>query len=255
MNILAKIVVGAILLADIVFMGCVLKPVSTAKVTKPAVVQVENTVQTPKSEKQLIQNEIIYTSVQIRTSEGSGSGTVIYQDKKIAYILSALHVVENSIRQFAIFQDETHYIYEDIKIVDSCKEFDLVLLSSKPSWLCAAEYIGSARDVEKLDQVWLYGYCGGLENTPILTTGVISQINNTTATNMTRTITSAPIIMGNSGCGMFIKINGHYKLAGVYAQVYRIGMDKAVHIVYHVSMASTPKQTLDFITGTITNNR
>lgn len=201
-----------------------------------------------------IERQIVKPTVRIIATTGTGTGVVVYQDAKIAYILTARHVVENE-TAFALYKDEKYYIFERLTLVKSDKNNDLAILSSAPRWVGVAVLPKTHTEVKKHAEAFTYGMILGSDYETILTKGFICILKDIELVGHPRMVTSVPVTLGNSGGGLFSLIGNDYKLIGIVTnvRVHKIGDLKV--FIEHISMTTTTENTLKFIEETIKSNK
>ena len=227
------------------------KQIYTQKINKPAISPIIQTKEETNAEH--IKRQIVRCTVKIHYGASSGTGVVFYQDKDIAYIITANHVINSysfptNFSVFAEYHNNINTILEECKVIKSSRDIDMAILSSKPVWEGAAEVIKDEKEVEQFAEAFTYGFAGGFsEYIGILTHGEIQAVKSSELLSREHCVTTIPVIFGNSGGGMFIKVNGNYKLAGIMTNVHLIRHSGTDIIVCHISMATTATQILEFI--------
>lgn len=205
------------------------------------------------SEEELIQTEVVNTTVLILSGTGHGSGVVVKQDKKRAYILTANHVVEGAKslwgRQFIGNRLE----FELLTVVATDIDNDLALLESAPKWIGVAQIITSDSDIKLYSKVLACGFpataTGPIDN--MVTDGRISRLHDPICRPSGHTFTSVPMTFGNSGGGLFIKKDGHFVLAGIAQVIGLLKRHGQELYIMHISGFATGEQVLDFLSANI----
>jgi len=258
MNKLAKFFVGILIVADLMFFSAAFISHRMNKEIKPVPVQIElktkpaPTESTNLTEEQLIERQIVNCTIQIGSANGTGTGVVIANDTKkdIAYIITACHVVGNE-KQIAGRQENgDDWIVEDLTTISTDIDNDIAILSSKASWKATAIMPTEGLTIQRFKQIFTYGFIGGASHTGILSSGYVADIHNFQFAFQERMITSAPVIFGNSGGGMFIKVGNDYVLVGIATGVHFMLHNNMKVIVTHVSIACTKEEMLDFVKET-----
>jgi S1-C subfamily serine protease len=252
----------AVILADLVFLGqyaCNLKPTVSVqdKISKQEVAKSTPIVTAPKeTEEQQLERQIVRCGVQLTSAGGQGSGVVIYQDKKIAYIMTALHVVNHTgFKFYAKYVDFNNYIEEEVTLVNADADLDLAIVSTKPVWTNIAKIVPRASDVRLYSRIWTYGFLGRVMYTGVLTEGRISDFENYNVTGRSRMLTSCPVIYGNSGGGYWCKIDGEFMLVGIACNVFVYERGHVEQAICHVSLGANPTQMLTFLRKTIADSK
>ncbi len=201
------------------------------------------------SQEELIKKEIVNSTVLILTDHGSGTGVVVYQDKKHAYILTANHVVFGGIHYFGRQALDNRIEYEELKLVFWDAETDHALLESSPKWAGAANLIAADSDIILYSKAFTFGFPGTITGpvNGVLTEGRISALHDMSMDIKETTITSVPASFGNSGGGLFIFKNGHYRLCGIAHCMGCVRGMGNVYILPHITGFSTGEQLLTFL--------
>lgn len=166
------------------------------------------------------QRDMLYPVVKI-LGRRIGSGVVIDRNDGSYYIITNNHVVRkhsDKIKvEFVHYKDNSSDIMFDKQVkgivVARDKKIDLALIK--------VQYDGPEIPVVKwapADYSYQIGetvYAGvtGVRLNPFLTQGIIGSVNNVLGRR--RIMVTAPIIGGNSGGGLFAKVNGDYSLIGI----------------------------------------
>lgn len=202
------------------------------------------------SEEVLIKQGIVNPSVLIMRDSGSGSGVVIYQDKKHAYILTANHVTIGSLRFWARQAIDDSIEYEELKVVYRDVENDMAILESPPVWKSAAQIISGDSDIKAYAKAFVYGFptavIGPTGGT--LTEGRISNIHDIDIDeNKQSTVATANVCFGNSGGGLFIQKDGHFFLAGIARCMGTARHGGQIIYLTYMGGFSTGEQMLNFL--------
>ena len=154
-------------------------------------------------------NEMLYTGVHIAVSNGgSGSGIIIYSGNGYSLILTAKHLLrKNTKLRVTVYPDEVTYPATLVKV---SKAYDLALLSIDAEHDHVAE-MTTYLELPVYYKVWKVGCGSGLEPHP--DEGMV------TAFEDEYMMSSAPITFGDSGGGIFVNEEGHYKLFGTIVMV------------------------------------
>jgi len=213
-----------------------------------------------------MREEMIWTSARIKAKVGIGSGTVIYSpiraNKAAAYILTNYHVVRPNIslkffetpsgewvrtevrtnvkvELFAPselgegYRIETH----SAKILryDQYRDLAILLIEDMDApW----PYVARLADEDEIPEVFerTFAVGAGLGMIPYPTEGVVS-IARSILGHLPYISSSAPIIFGNSGGGLYTWDVDHYELTGVPSMMKVIGYGVPVpHLNYSIPM-------------------
>lgn len=204
---------------------------------------------TTVSEEDLITEDIVKPTVLVLADTGSGTGVVIYQDKKHAFILTARHVIKDC-KEFHIrqaFKDGLEY--ESATLVMEDKTNDLAILESAPVWLGVAKIIKDDSDIILFSKGFTYGFTATWRAplNGILTEGRITILHDYSGSSRESTVTSIPVSFGNSGGGLFIKKDGHYLLAGIAHYLAAFGNPHDPNYILHICGFGTGEQMLTFL--------
>lgn len=222
-------------------------------VTKPEVMapayQVDpSPIPSKQADCDVISHYIVKPTVELFTDDGgSGTGVVISQNRGGSKILTAYHVIQGAraIRAQQTIDGHSNFGWGlTVLLVDA--KLDLAILSSNTQWAGVATIISKASELRQHVEAFTYGFPGSLDG--LLSHGYVGQLRED-HWNESRilTSTSVPVALGNSGGGLFIQVDGQWKLAGVLSivLVQRYGANK--QMVNHVSGFVTAKDTLEFI--------
>jgi S1-C subfamily serine protease len=180
---------------------------------------------------------------------GSGTGVVIQQDKKHAYILTAYHIIKNRNRLWGKQYINNDLQFEELTVVLEDKINDQAILESPPVWAGVANIISEDADIILYSKAFTYGFpatTSGITN-GILTEARICLLHDIDLDKKETTVTSIPVSFGNSGGGLFIKKNGHFMLAGVAHCMGAMAGRFDDHYIHHISGYSTGDQLLKIL--------
>lgn len=201
-----------------------------------------------------INQEIGLCTVIVNAGANSGgTGLVVAQDDKRALVLTAYHVVEDNDKFTITWNDGMipNHIRTTGKLVRFDKALDMAILETAPVWSAVATIITEReydREVTVYQRCLIAGYpvaILGRKNDPTrsahLTEGYISDLNDT---NLMRT--SAPVVYGNSGGGVFMFIRGQWRLVGILRLVMSVDGNWH-HPVPHINYATRTEDMLEFL--------
>jgi len=192
-----------------------------------------------------ISQEISDCVVRIEDHEGGyGSGVVIRQ-ADTAMILTAFHVIDGAKTLKVSHRDSMTgaLLQTDGKVVRVDRVHDLALVETKPIWPGSAllvtyeQYDG---DLTSFQECLQAGY-PLLTETVHISYGLICNLDD-----HGRLRTSAPIVYGNSGGGVFAKIDGKWRLIGILQAVRLVDGDRS-HPVPHINYSASPLWVLRFV--------
>jgi len=183
--------------------------------------------------------EIVGPTVQIRLPKGgSGSGVVFYQDSDKAFILTAYHVVDTDpvVEVWHHDQIEESVKVTAGKVVRIDKDHDIAVLITEPIWVHVAQIITTQQiaRLKPMMPIIVYGHEEGRTD-PHPTDGRIADLDDEGKMRF-----SASAWFGNSGCGAFIKFDGHWHLLSI---MQLIAIDRG-HIVPNVSLGCLPEEMI-----------
>jgi S1-C subfamily serine protease len=161
---------------------------------------------------------MLHSVVHLSTSDGSGSGVVIYSNTKgadFSLILTAKHVIRDGFGEISptvnvtVFPEEEEYVGRVIKV---SKDYDLALVRIDT----ALDFVATRGNKEVLPIFTRVHKIGcGLGTAPFPTSGQIAQFGN----HAFRLMVTSPIIFGDSGGGIFTEIDGELRLIGIVSAV------------------------------------
>ena len=156
------------------------------------------------------------------TTEGAGSGVIVYEDNNNIYILTNYHVVENSSELSVKFVDEKSY---DAKLQGTSKRKDIAIVSISKSSIesdtlksIKIATLGSSNDLKVGNGIIAIGNALGYGQS--VTTGVISALNREVKTDdgtMEMIQIDAAINGGNSGGAL---LNSKGEVIGINTAKY-----------------------------------
>lgn len=198
-----------------------------------------------------ISHDIVNPTVQLISDDGGGgTGVVIKELGKSSRILTAYHVVKGakSIRAQQTIGNATSFAW-GLEILIFDEEKDLAILSCNRTWAGVAEIITDHRQLRRFVPAFTYGYPGGRLG---LLDGVLSHgfVSNTAEEHWkdgVLTTTSVTVALGNSGGGLFVFIEGKWRVAGTLSVVLTQPMMRSWQMVNSVSGFVTAKDMLEFI--------
>ncbi len=231
----------------------------------------------------LKQKEMLNTTVIVRTRSGSGSGIIIGCSNSNTvnlfkyHVLTSAHVIYS---KFAEFLREVDSITGKVKIevVDTGCEicifdyqkqnwnnynaklvvenigYDLAILSFVSKQELAVVKIANGdmlKQVRVFDEIFVVGCPFGF--TPMPTTGIVSEILTETNNGQERIIygSTAQIVPGSSGGGLFKKYAGKYYLIGI---PYKVVTTQSGQMISHLSYAISMITAGDFIDQSLVTN-
>jgi S1-C subfamily serine protease len=185
--------------------------------------------------------QIATPTVQIRrvSSPGSGTGVVVHQDAQHALIVTALHVVGETSTLVMLHQ------HPDLMIpgvmIRSDVAHDLALIETPPVWRSAARVVlpSELGQVAWGCRVVAYGHPMGTEQ-GVLTDGRVTALDDDGFLRY-----SAPTFFGNSGGGVFMKIDGRWTLISISQRVMGYGDQ----IYSPCGLGARPAVLRAFVTG------
>lgn len=193
-----------------------------------------------------VMTEVACPSVKIELPQGGGgSGTVIRQTDSEAYILTAHHVIDGvtvcKVSYIDGMSDEI--ITTEGKVLRSDKEHDLALVVTKPVWPRVAQVVTYDQYLENVtiyQPVVVSGY-PLLVHSPHITTGYLCDLQENKKMR-----TSAHAIYGNSGGGIFMMVDGHWRLVGVLVSILTLD-GNGVHPLPQLSFSVSTLDILAFL--------
>ena len=182
---------------------------------------------------------------------GGGTGVVIGETKDGSIIITANHVVRKAktIRAEQTINGHTNYGF-GLEIIAHDDLKDMAILSCPRKWAGVAQIIAKVTDLENFMEAFTYGYPGsGLGQLDgILSHGFISNTaERRFSLDRVVTSTSVPVTKGNSGGGLFVLVDGHWKLAGIADFVLVQRYDDQFQMVNIISAFVSAEDMLDFI--------
>lgn len=227
--------------------------------------------------------EILYTSVLVRTGKSGGSGTVIYSkpvekgsEEYETYILTNFHVIEDAINvkkewdpllakdvkketratvtvEFYKYQNTSRNIGRtaieaDIMAYDADRDIALVKLrSNEPIKYVAKLHPKNIKDIRIFDPVYACG-CS-LGHSPVSTLGQITSMDDEIDREK-YWMSSAQTIYGNSGGGVYLvktdKNSECYEFIGIPSRISVIGFgDSITHMGYFIPIDSIYKWLIE----------
>ena len=185
--------------------------------------------------------QVATTDVLIRRiqSPGSGSGVVVHQDGQHALILTALHVVSTSETVVMLHQ------YPDLVspgiVIRTDPANDLALIETLPVWRSVARVINGSQvgAVAWGCRIVAYGHPMGTDQ-GVLTDGRVTALNDDGFLRY-----SAPTFFGNSGGGVFMKLDGHWTLISISQRV----MGYAEQLYSPCGLGARPEVLRAFLAG------
>jgi len=170
---------------------------------------------------------------------GSGTGVVVYQDAERALIVTALHVVgaESSLVMLTQHPD----LMTPGTMVRSDGPHDLALIQTPPVWRAVAR-VARAGQIGAIAwgcRVVAYGHPMGTEQ-GVLTDGRITALDDDGYLRY-----SASTFFGNSGGGVFMKLNDRWTLISISQRV----MGYADQLYSPCGLGALPATLLAFLEG------
>jgi len=193
-----------------------------------------------------INKEVAACTVKIDTSNGGGgSGIVVRMTDTVAQIVTAKHVVGTykSVKVSYIDGMSGEVITALGKVVKVDPKADLALVETMPVWGSAASVITKKqyqRELTIYQQCLISGYPVEVHTTHI-TSGMLCDFNEGGLMRQ-----SANAIYGNSGGGVFVQIDGKWRLVGVLVQVWLLDGQR-VHPLPHITFSVGPVALLEFL--------
>lgn len=178
--------------------------------------------------------DLMEYSVKISNQDGSsGSGTVLYSKESkrgvLTYVITNNHVIASGKNGRIIVNKriEGKQELQEATVVAADSMKDLALLRLEDSWHMEPY----AWDIPDLSfdepipgvDVTVVGYPMGLG--PIVTTGTYTRISYFMESSQKQMLTSAPVIWGNSGGGLYQEVDNDYKYIGTIQAVHGKSMD------------------------------
>jgi len=169
--------------------------------------------------------QMLYTATLLTSNGGGGSGVVVYAGDGYSLIVTAQHVirdVQDGELFVALYPQEKEY---PAKVVKTSTEYDLALVRIEVEH----DYVAK-RALAKLnvfDHVYKVG--SGLGGNPFPTEGIISSVGDYVFQ------ASSPIIFGDSGGGIFIRIKNDYYLVGLVISVAVARLGPFPNVVPHMA--------------------
>ncbi len=188
-----------------------------------------------------------------RPNFGGGSGTVIYQDDKVAHVLTNWHVIAGPGEVTVSWHNGMYHevITSPAKVLRSDPHSDLALLETQPVWRGVARVVTQHefdRYVSIYQRVLVLGFPATIwvegdsfVHSAHLTEGWLSDLNDRDHLRI-----SAQITYGNSGSGLFMKVKGRWMLVGVIRAVKTVDGHQE-HPLPHIGFAVRPENVLDFL--------
>jgi len=168
-------------------------------------------------------DQMLYTATLLMSNGGSGSGVVVYSGNGYSLIVTAQHVIRDAENiSVALYPQEKEY---PAKVVKTSLDYDLALVRIEVEHKYVARRVLAKLDV--FDRVYKVG--GGLGNSPFPTEGIVSS----TADMVFQA--SSPIIFGDSGGGIFIKIGRNYYLVGIVISVAVARLGVFPNVIPHMA--------------------
>lgn len=190
-----------------------------------------------RSEDMIIQmktEQMLYTSVSIRTNNGSGSGVIIASGEGTTLVLTAKHVIKGAKKpRVRVYPDETEY---KAKVVMRSKKYDLAILSFEGNHPFVAK-LPDDLNIRVYDKIYKMGAGGGIED-PYPGEGIITGIDEDSMQ------IDCGVVMGDSGGPLFKKVGDNYVLVGIITMVGMLGPTTPI---YHVGLAHNVIAIMDFV--------
>ncbi len=194
-----------------------------------------------------IDQEIGKTSVKVESPDGrgGGSGTVIRQTDTEAHILTAAHVVDDlKIVKVTYLDGMTgKKLTVEGRVIRTDPGRDLALVVTKPVWFRSAALVTWEQydsHVTIYQPILISGY-PMLVQSPHISIGFLCDLQD-----RKKMRTSAHAIYGNSGGGVFMLIDGKYRLIGVLVSVLTLD-GQGVHPLPMISFAVFTLDVLSFV--------
>jgi S1-C subfamily serine protease len=176
--------------------------------------------------------EMVNPTVRVEAEgESSGSGTAVSitmpNGASIPMILTNEHVVASVLKQAKTKKvqpavkilgwikenGKTYPVHYKGLVVESSKKVDLALILLQEKWVGPVASVLPANDsVVEGEDAWVAG--SPLGSKPYLTQGLLS-VSMQMESSGPKHVVSAPIIMGNSGGGVWVQRDNGFKLVGV----------------------------------------
>lgn len=171
---------------------------------------------------------MLMPSARIETDISTGSGTAIDQYGGFTIILTAKHVVKDAEEIWVRFHNENHdYLATVLKVSD---DHDLALLMVQHRHKYIANW-GDPMEMLVFEEVFKVGHALGAEE-PHVTEGIVSSVEEYYF------VTSSPVVMGDSGGGIFWFDGEDYILIGVTAALGVARMGRNKFPVFHIGYAT-----------------
>jgi S1-C subfamily serine protease len=189
---------------------------------------------------QMKNEQMLYTSVSIRTNNGSGSGVIIHSQPSadgnpaITVVLTAKHVIKNAKKpRIRVYPDETEF---KAKVIKRSKKYDLALMAFEGYHPYVAKLPNdyTLRVYEKM-----YKMGAGHSDDPYPGEGIITLVEDD------RMQIDCGIVFGDSGGPVFIKDDDDYILVGIITMVGMLNEDTPV---YHQGIAHNNTAIWEFLT-------
>ena len=190
-----------------------------------------------RSEDMIIQmktEQMLYTSVGIRTNNGSGSGVIIASGEGVTLVLTAKHVIKNAKKpRIRVYPDETEY---KATVIRRSNKYDLAILAFEGNHPFVAKLTDDL-NIQVFEKIYKMGAGGGVED-PYPGEGIITGIDEDSMQ------INCGVVMGDSGGPLFKKDGDDYVLVGIITMV---GMLQMGAPIYHVGLAHNVIAIMDFL--------
>ena len=191
------------------------------------------TYRSEEMEIQMKTEQMLYSTVSIKTNSGHGSGVIIASRDGITLVLTAKHVVRNAKKpRIRVYPDETEY---KATVVARSKKYDLAILSFEGTHPYVAD-ISTDLDPSVFEKIYKVGAGHSLDPYPGV--GMITAIEDDLMQ------VDCGVVMGDSGGPLFVKVDGNYHLVGI---IMAVGMLGPTTPIYHQGYAVGITAIWDFL--------